>query len=176
MPVTHPRAARASLPRRLAALALTLALPGSPPVLAAAPARYDPAVFFSGRTQGIGQLKVIFRKAVPVRVEGTGHVEDGVLVLSQVIHEDRKPARTRLWRIREISPGRYTGTSSDAKGPVTGDVTGNRLHLAFTANDGMTHEQTLTFAADGRSAHNVLKVRKVGLVVARLEETIRKLD
>ena len=144
---------------------------------AAAPAPFDPAVFFNGRTQGAGKLKIILRRSVDVRVEGSGHVErDGTLVLAQVVHEGDKPARTRRWRIRETSPGHYAGTLSDAQGPVTGEVTANRLHLAFTSLDGYANEQWITFAADGRSAHNVLKVHKLGMTVAELDETIRKLD
>lgn len=117
------------------------------------------------------------RGTVNVRVHGSGRTErDNVLVLEQVVNEGDKPARTRTWRIREVSPGHYAGTLSDAVGPVTGEQVGGRLHLAFTGTDGYGYQQWLTFASDGRSAHNVLQVRKFGVVVANLDETIRKLD
>ena len=51
---------------------------------------------------------------------------------------------------------------------------GNRLHLAFTTKGGLKVQQWLTLAADGRSAHNVLVVTKLGMRVAVLVEEIVK--
>ena len=171
-------------PTRSWPLALSLAFALSAPAVRAAdpsPAHASPANdiarFFSGRTEGLGSLKVIMHRAVNVSVHGTGRTDpDGSLVLSQIVNEGDKPARTRTWRIREITPGRFSGTLSDARGPVTLDRAGGRLHIAFTGIDGNGYEQWLTFAPDGRSAHNTLEVRKYGMTVANLDETIRKLD
>jgi hypothetical protein len=101
---------------------------------------------------------------------------DGAIALDQTIWEEGKPARSRSWRLRQVAPGRYAGTLSDAAGPITGEVRGGRLHLRFAMRGGMDVDQWLTLAPDGRSARNVLRVRKMGLTVAALEETIRKLD
>jgi hypothetical protein len=73
-----------------------------------------------------------------------------------------------------VGPGRYTGTLSDADGPVTGLVTGNRLRLSFRMRGGMDVDQWLTLAPGGRWARNVLRVSKFGMTVATLDETIRK--
>jgi hypothetical protein len=130
--------------------------------------------FFEGRSEGRARLKIAFRTSEAVRVESVGRVERDTLVLRQTIFEGTKPAREREWRIREVTPGRYAGTLSDAEGPVTGEALPGRLHLAFRMKGGVAAEQWLTLAPDGRSAHNVLTARKFGIVVAALEETIRK--
>jgi hypothetical protein len=143
---------------------------------AAAP-RFDVAQFFVGRTQGEGVLNVMMSGSRSVRVRSIGRSErDGSVVLDQDIEEQGKPPRRRSWRLREVAPGRYAGTLSDAEGPVAGTATGNRLHLSFRMRGGMDVDQWLTVAPDTRSARNVLRVRKFGVTVAALEETIRKLD
>jgi hypothetical protein len=139
--------------------------------------RFDPGAFFSGRTESAGRLKVIFRSGVNVRVEALGRVEgDGTLDLTQVVRQGGQPPRTRTWRIRETSPGHYSGTMSDAKGPVTGELVKNRLRLAFTSLDGYGYEEWISPGPDGHSARNVLKVSKLGMTVAELDATIRKVD
>jgi len=148
----------------------------APATAARAPApRFDPLVFFDGTSEGDGQLKVLLHKRQSVRVQSRGHVEpDGTLVLVQRVEQAGKPPRTRHWRIREVAPGRYAGTLSDAAGPITGETHGSRLHLAFRMKGGLAAEQWLDLAPDGRSASNVLTVRKFGLRVAVLHETIRR--
>ena len=148
----------------------------APATAARAPApRFDPLVFFEGTSEGDGQLKVLLHKRQSVRVHSRGHVEPGgTLVLVQRVEQERQPPRTRNWRIREVAPGRYAGTLSDAAGPITGETHGSRLHLAFRMKGGLAAEQWLDLAPDGRSASNVLTVRKFGVRVAVLHETIRR--
>lgn len=145
------------------------------PPVAATPA-FDVFVFFDGRLEGRGRLNTIFSGTVPLQVESTGRIEGDRLRLSQIIREGDKPARTREWIIRQVAPGRYAGTLTDAEGEVRGETTGNRLRLTFTMKGGLPVEQWLTLSPDGRRAYNVLTVRKFGLPVARLAEDIRKLD
>ena len=110
-----------------------------------------------------------------VHVHGLGRVDsDGVLILDQTIDEQGKPLRQRQWRIHETSAGRYGGTGTDAAGPITGDVVDNRLHLRFHTKGSLNVEQWLDLAPGGRLARNHMTVRKLGIVVARLDETIRK--
>lgn len=171
-------------PRALPALALLLVLGAcglapradGPEIPAAATPRFDPMVFFTGRLEGKGQLNKLFSPATTVRVESIGHVEDGVLHLAQVVHEGEKPERRRAWTLREVGPGRYRGALDDATGPVTVETTGNRLHIAFTMKGGFPAEQWLTLSPDGRTAQNILTVRKFGLTVAVLAESIRKVE
>ncbi|MEZ5710918.1 MAG: DUF3833 family protein [Blastomonas sp.] len=158
----------------LCALALASCVSVPDPLPIAASPAFDPVAFFAGASEGEAQFKVIFRRKVPVRVISSGHMEGDILVLDQQVYEGDKPMRMRSWRIGEIAPGRYEGTLSDAGSPMTGTVDGNRLRLTFTTKSGMPVEQLLTLEPDGRTVRNVLVVRKWGLAVAVLNETIRK--
>lgn len=53
---------------------------------------------------------------------------------------------------------------------------GDAFHLRYRTKGGIAIEQWMTLAPGGRSAHNRLVARKMGVIVARLDETIRKLD
>lgn len=143
----------------------------------AAAAAFDPLTFFAGRTEGRATLKVVLRHTHAVRVHGHGRRQrDGSLILDQTVEEEGKPATTRQWRLHRVGPGRYAGTLTDAVGPVTAEVRGNRLHIRYRAKGKVGIEQWLTLAPDGRSADNRLTATKLGIPVARLHETIRKLD
>ncbi len=157
-------------------LTACVAAPRPEPVDAAAPA-FDAIRFFEGRTEGQGVLRVALGARRGIRVSSRGRREaGGGLLLDQTIVEEGRPARTRTWHMREVGPGRYSGSLSDAAGPVTGEAAGNRLHLRFRMRGGLDVDQWLTLAPGGRSARNILVVRKFGLAVAALDETIRRLD
>lgn len=165
----------------LAALLMLAACVGAPVIDASEPAaaqtpRFDALAFFEGRLEGRGQLDTVFGGPTDIHVASSGRREGEALRLTQVIREGDKPLRTRRWVIREVAPGRYSGTLTDAKGAVTGTTHGNRLRLSFTLANGMPVEQWLTLSPDGRRAYNVLTVRKFGVPVAKLAEDIRKLD
>ena len=157
-----------------ALLLVGLLVPGS--ASHAAPTRrFDPGAFFSGKTVGDARIKIIMRSAHGMHVESTGKVEaDGTLSVTQVVEEEGKPMKKRAWRIREVSPGRYEGTLSDAVGPVTGTLENDVLRLRFAIKGGMKAENVLRLRADGQSVHNVMTVRKFGITVATLDETIRR--
>ena len=145
-------------------------------MLAPAPA-FSPERFFEGRTEGSGTIAVVLKGRHAVHVQGVGHLRsDGAITLSQLVNEDGKQPRQRTWCIRQMSPGRYTGTLSDAAGPVTGYADGNMLHLWFRIRGGFAAEQRLYLRPDGDTVLNIMTVRKLGIVVARLNETIRRVD
>ena len=139
---------------------------------------FSPTAFFTGRTVGEGSLRVLLAGTSHTHVEGTGHVEpDGTLVLEQRIERDGELFQTRTWRLRQAGDAQhYTGTLTTAEGPVTGEVNANELHLRFTADGGLDTEQWLYLQPGGRVAINRMVVRKFGLPVAELDETIRKMD
>lgn len=84
--------------------------------LAASVTSFDPLRFFAGETRGVATLKVILRASRPVSVRGSGRIDhDGVLTLDQIVTEGDKPPRPRHWRLRQIAPGRYEGTLTDAR-------------------------------------------------------------
>ena len=141
---------------------------------AAAQPVFDPATFFAGQTVGEGTLKVIAKERVSTYVEGTGRVlPDGGVRLRQRITEGDKKPRTRTWVLTPAGAGRWTGTLTDATGPVTADVRGNRLHIRYDG-DGVGIEQWLYLQPGGRTVKNSLVARKLGVTVAELKETIRK--
>lgn len=163
------------IPHFRLACGVALAAAGSAGSAAAVPSgpTFDPLVFFAGRTEGRGSLKIMLSRARSVTVHGRGRVEpDGTLVLEQTVIEGDKAPADRRWTFRPAGPGRYTGTLTDAAGPVAGDVAGSRLHLHFRMHGRITADQRLDLAPDGQSAHNRMTFRKMGMVVARLDETI----
>lgn len=166
---------RALLPLTLLLVAGCVAVPPAPAPDASAP-RFDAIGFFTGHSEGTARLKVLFRHPVPVHVISDGRVEaGGTLVLDQVIREGAKPPRSRTWRIREVSPGFYAGTLvPDATGPVSGVATAGRLRLSYPMKGGLRVEQVLALAPGGRSTHNVLVVRALGLPIAVLAEEIAR--
>ena len=136
-----------------------------------------PERFFVGRTEGVGTVQMILSSRHGVRVHTRGRMDrDGALVLDQVIDEDGKPPRRRTWRLVRNGPNRFTGTISDARGPVTGQVTGNVLRLNYRSAEGPSVEHVITIRPDGRSAHNLTRFRRFGLNVATVDEVIRKVD
>jgi hypothetical protein len=137
---------------------------------------FDPVVFFSGRTEGNGTLDTITDPPKATRQTGVGAMRrDGTFVLDQTVDIEGDPTRQRQWLLREIGPGRFRGTLSDARGAVTSTVTGNRVRIRYTLKDGYGVDQTLTLSADGRSAFNNMKLKKFGITVGTIRETIRKI-
>ncbi len=138
---------------------------------------FSPQAFFGGRTVGEGTLRIVLSGARHTHVVGRGHVlPDGTLVLVQTIDEEGEAPRKRTWRVRPTGDdGRFTGTLTDARGPVTGRVDGNLLTIRYVMKDGgYTVEQSLFLQPDGRSAFNRTTVEALGIPIARLTETISR--
>lgn len=140
----------------------------------AAAASFDPLAFFAGRTEGAATLRIILHHPRAVHVHGTGRPTADGLILDQRVEQEGKPATTRRWVLRRVAPGRYTGTLTGARGPVTAETLGDRLHIAYRTAGKIRIEQWLTLGPDGQSARNHLTARRLGVVVGRLDETIRR--
>lgn len=137
---------------------------------------FDPVAFFEGRTEGEGRVKIIFKDAKTLRVESVGTRErDGTLALKQVIAEPGKPPRTRYWRLKALGGGRYSGTLTDAVGPVRIETVGTRIHIRYKAKDHLDYDQWLT-PAGPRRVDNRMRVKRFGLTVAHVDEVISKRD
>ena len=150
------------------ALALLSSLP--------AHAAFNPVDFFRGHTHGTGTLKVIFSAPEVIQVDNEGTAEkDGWLLLKQVIHEPRKPARTRYWRLKQTAPAVFEGTLTDAASPVRVDVAKDGVRIRYTGKDHLNFDQMLT-QANPTEVHNKMRVKRFGITVAHFEEVIRKLD
>jgi hypothetical protein len=154
-----------------AALALAAGADAAP---APGPA-FDPVAFFAGRSTGEGRLKKVFSAAQATHVVSEGKVDaDGALVLDQTVRIEGEAVRQRQWRLRRVAPERYEGTLSDARGPVVATLAGGVLNIAYTDKAGYAFRQQLTLEPGGRQAHNLMKVRRFGLTVATVDETITR--
>ena len=156
----------------IAVAALSLAAPAA----AAPQPDASPLAFFEGRTVSEGTTKIMLRKPYRTRSDGVGRIDgDGTLLLVQQVEEGSEPRKERRWRIRQIAPNRFSGTMSEAVGPVEVEKVGARFRFRFRMKGGLAVEQWLTPLADGVSARSTLTVRKLGIAVARGEALIRRL-
>jgi hypothetical protein len=159
--------------------ALRLALPAAV-LLSAAPVAFaaqpiDPLRFFEGRTEVEGTVKVMFRKAYRTHSIGHGVIgRDGSLTLVQEVKDEGKPLRERRWNVRSVGSGRFSAMMSEAVGPVTIERAGDHYLFRYRMKGNLKVEQMLTPLADGRSASNTGKVRRLGIVVATTTGIIRK--
>ena len=144
------------------------AMPASDPV--------DPLRFFVGRTETTGRVKVMFHKSYATHSTGVGRIDrDGTLVLLQKVFDEGKPPQDRSWRVRQVGPGRYTGSMSEAVGPVTIDRVGNSYRFRFAMKGRLAVEQVIAPLAGGRSVKSSAKIRRYGMVVATTDGVIRKI-
>jgi hypothetical protein len=136
----------------------------------------DPLRFFVGRTEGVSRVKVMFHKDYGTHSTGQGRIEpDGSLLLVQQVSDDGKPPHERRWRVRQVAPGRYAGTMTEADGPVAIDKVGDQYRFRFRMDGRLSVEQLLTPLPGGLAATNDAKVRRFGLVVATSQGIVRKL-
>lgn len=157
----------------IALAAATAAAPGH----AAASSIDDPLRFWEGRTESLSTVKVVMKKPFRTRAIGRGRIRpDGSLELVQRVEEGDNPPKERRWHIRQVGPGRYTGTMSEAKGPVTIEEVGGRFRFRFRMKGNLAAEQWLIPRPGGKAAISKLIIRKLGMAVARSEGTVRKLD
>lgn len=98
-----------------------------------------------------------------------------MLVIKQVIGESTKAPRTRYWRLRQIAPGRFSGTLIDAASPVTIDQRGDPIRIRYRAKDHLDFDQVLR-PEGPETVRNQMRIKRFGLIVARVDEIIRKLD
>jgi len=155
----------------IAALAATAASAGSPGT-----DNLQPMKFFEGRTEMISVVKVVMKKPYKSRTIGRGELlSDGSLALVQSVEEGGKSPRRRTWRIRQVDDDHYTGTMTDAVGPVRIQKIRVEYRFKFKMKGNLAIEQWLTPVDGGRSARSRMTARKFGMRVATSEGTIRKL-
>jgi hypothetical protein len=145
--------------------------------LVQAPAAPGPEHFFVGRTESTGSASVMMSGRHAVRDRSRGRIERGnILILEQNVEEQGKPARSRTWRLLRTPDNRITGTISDARGPVTGEVNGNVIHLRYQSQEGPGVEQWIALDPGRRTARNRMVFRRFGVTVATVESVIRRVD
>ena len=137
----------------------------------------NPLRFFEGRTESVGIMKMIMKKPFRVRSIGLGKIAaDGTLHLVQQVRDDGEPPKERVWKIRQVAPGKFTGTMSEAKGPVVIEQVGDRYRFRFKVKGNLSVEQWLIPNPDGKSGSSKVTIRKYGMKVASSDGTIRKLS
>jgi len=107
--------------------------------------------------------------------QSVGRVDkDGWLILDQKVAVEGDPLRQRRWRLRQVAPGKYSGTLSDAKGPVDVEVRAQTVQVRYVMKGNIKVEQTLTPLPGGRSVIARGIFRKFGMKVAIMKEKIDK--
>lgn len=151
-----------------------LALPGS-----AATTRVesvDPLRFFEGSTESVSTTKIIMQMPFVSRSLGRGKINaDGTLDLVQHVIEQGRREFDRHWHIREVGPGHFGGTMSEASGPVSIERQGNRYRFRFTLKDNLAVEQWLIPQADNMVSVRTT-IRKFGIAVVHSDGWIRRTD
>ena len=143
---------------------------------ASAVAMPHPLRFFEGVTESIGVMKRTMHKPYRVHSIGRGTIEpDGSLTLVQDVRDDGQPPHRRTWRVRQVGAGKYSGSMTDASGPVTIEEIGGAYRFSFKMNGNLAVEQWLTPSHDGQSGASKLTVRMFGMKVASCDGDIRKL-
>lgn len=136
---------------------------------------FTPEKGFSGDSEGRGSLEFLFGKPRPFHVQSRGiPQDDGSLRLEQTIIFQGEPPQQRVWHISQSGLHRYTGTLSDAAGPVAGTSNGPRLSLKYRIKSLLFMHQELELMPDGRTMTNVGTLTLLGIPVGRLRETISR--
>jgi hypothetical protein len=99
---------------------VAIALVASPGLAAAADRPdLDMLAFFTGKTHSDSILKVVLKRPVKLIVDSVGGRGDrGDFVLIDTVHEGDKPVRQRKWIMKQSGPNHFTGSLTDATGPV----------------------------------------------------------
>jgi hypothetical protein len=155
--------------RTVAAL-LTLALAGAAP---AADPKLDMLAFFTGRSHADNVIKIALHAPHKLIVDSVGgRNKEGQFVLIDTIEEEGKPVRKRVWVMQPVGPDHFSGTLTDATGPVDVVVDGPNATIRYTmADGGLKIVQELRLERDGTLANHAV-ARKF----ATVDGTIRKLD
>ena len=139
--------------------------------------KLDALRFFEGKTESIATIKLVMKKPYKSRSIGRGEIKsDGSLHLVQRVEEDGRPPHDRRWHIREVGPGRFSGTMSEAKGPVIIDEIDGRYRFRFKMKGNVSVEQWVIPQQGGRSATSKVTIRKMGITVGQSDGTIKKLS
>jgi hypothetical protein len=142
------------------------------------PPKLDMVAFFTGRTHADNIIKIALHSPRKLIVDSVGgHNREGEFVLIDTVHEEGKPVRTRTWVMHPVGPDHFTGSLSDAVGPVDVVVRGDSATINYLMRDGrLKIAQQIQLQGDGKSLSNHVVARKFGLTFAHVDGTIRKLD
>lgn len=161
---------------KLTAAALIIALGASAAPASPERRKLDMLAFFTGKTHAENVMKIALKRPSRLIVDSVGARKGNEFVLVDTVREEGKPVRTRTWVMRPAGPNRYTGTLSDAVGPVQVSQEGSGARIRYTMKGGLKIDQRLELHGDGKTLSSEVVVRKFGLKFASVEGKIRKLD
>ena len=139
--------------------------------------KLDMLAFFAGKTHSESILKVVLKKPVPLIVDSIGGKGDrGDFVMIDKVHEGDKPVRERKWIMRQAGPNHFTGSLTDATGPVDVDVAGDTATIRYTMKGGLKIQQELQLQPDGKTLANHVVAKKLGMKFAHVDGVVRKVD
>ena len=161
---------------RLAAAAL-LALSATASAAPEKP-KLDMMAFFTGKTHADNVIKIALHAPHKLIVDSIGgRNKEGEFVLIETVREEGKPERKRSWVMHPVGPDHFSGVLTDAVGPVDIVVSGSSATIRYTMKErNLKVVQQLQLQADGKSLANHVVARKFGLIFAKVDGTVRKLD
>ncbi len=138
---------------------------------------FTPQNGFGGQSEGEGKLRLFFGKQRLFHVESHGYDQaDGTFRLDQTVTFKGQPSQARFWILKTSGQNHFTGSLTDAAGPVTGHTNGSRLQLKYRVKGPLIMHQTLELMSDGKTIDNVGKITLLGITVGHLHETITRKD
>jgi hypothetical protein len=157
--------------------ALLLAAIAPAPAVDPADPPLDLLAFFTGRTHADNIVRIVLHGPHKLIVDSIGgRNKEGQFVLIDTVQEQGKAVRKRTWVMQPIGANHFTGSLSDASGPVDVIVTDGSATISYTMKDGgLKISQQLRLQHDGTLANHVV-ARKFGLRFATVDGTIRKVD
>lgn len=139
--------------------------------------KLDMTGFFSGKTHADNIIKIALRGPHKLIVDSIGgHNKEGEFVLIDTVQEEGKPLRKRTWVMHPIGPDHFTGSLSDATGPVDVVVHRNSATISYIMTDGhLRITQEIQLQPNGTLSNHVI-AKKFGIKFAQVDGTIRKVD
>ena len=145
--------------KRVAAALLAIA---AGTAASAAEPKLDMLAFFTGKTHAENVMRVVLRKPSKLVVDSIGGKGDrGDFVLIDTVREEGKPVRTRKWVMRPDGPDHFTGSLSDATGPVDVRVSGATATIRYLMTDARLPKMKKSYHSNAVPADDAMMTRAI---------------